>query len=271
MAVEWQYMIDIRPTWVNARQSANWEASVRRHITWIGQTQSGRILLNSIKFHKKWVPISPYDGSEGACNAFVEAKVGKAKDGHDYAATVFYSPHLFQRGTACHPDSALENRGLLPDEILFHELVHAFRRVSGKRAWAETSGGLHRYDSNEEFIAILVTNIYVTDPTNRIKTGLRADHRDGAPLRAELAESFSFFESSMDTFRLVKQLVADHPGLTGALAKVPAAFNPIAAFVQDPAEAEKRSRSARAVIRDADGWATAVKGSLARWARVVGL
>src|SRR5262249_9557272 len=74
MAVEWQYMIDIRPTWVNAQQSANWEASVRRHITWISQTQSGRILLNSIKFHKKWVPISPYDGTQGACNAYADAK-----------------------------------------------------------------------------------------------------------------------------------------------------------------------------------------------------
>jgi len=270
MALEWQYMIDIRPTWVNAQQSANWEASVRRHITWIAKTQSGRILLNSIKFHKKWVPISPYDGLLGKCNAYVTGKGGKAKDGHDYAAAVFYSPHLFQNGSACHPNSAL-NRGLLPDEILCHELVHAFRRVAGKLAIVETSGGLRRYDNNEEFIAILVSNIYITDPTNRIKTGLRADHRNGAPLQAELADSFSFFESSMDTFRLVKQLVADHPGLTGALAKVPAAFNPIAAFVQDPAEAEKRSRSARAVIRDADGWATAVKDSLARWARAVGL
>lgn len=256
MGLEWNYMVDIRPTWNNAQQSANWEASVRRHITWIVKTETGKLLLKSIKFFGKWVSISPYDGSQGTCNAFVDARIGTAKDGRPFGAMLQYSPHLYQKGTACHGGPG-KDRGNLPDEVLFHELVHAFRRVSGKRARVDATGGLLYYDSNEEFHAILVTNIYLTDPTNKIKTGLVRDHQDGSPLEADLATSFDFFRSGRDAFALVKQFCADHPFLSKELAKVPATFNPIAAFLADPARAEGLSRSATAVIRDLAGWGVA--------------
>jgi Effector protein len=265
VALDTHYMLDVRPTWVNAAQSANWEAAVRQDITRIAGPAAGRALLSSIRFWGKWVSISPYDFSEGKCNAYATDRSGMAKDGHPYGAFVLYSPHIFQAHSSCVPVDPGLNMNGLPHEILFHELVHAFRRVSGKRAWAETGGGLIDYDSNEEFIAILCTNIFVTDPSNRKATGLRRDHQDGAPMDAALAGSFEFFESSMDTFDLVKKLTTDHPGLTGALAKVPSGFNPLAAFFKNPAEAQRRSRSARAVVRDADGWLTAFGRAVAKF------
>ena len=75
------------------------------------------------------------------------------------------------------------NRGLYPDEILFHELVHALRGTSAQyMSLIPLSGGLKRYDSREEFIAVLATNIYISDPSNRSKTGLRRDHIQYTPL-----------------------------------------------------------------------------------------
>ncbi len=258
MGLEWNYMIDMRSTWANATMSANWEQAVRTTITWILGTDSGKLLLNSIRFFGKWVVISPYDGSQGACNAVTDARAGTARDGRAYGATVLFSPHMYNIGSTCH-GAAPNNRGNMIDEVLHHELVHAFRRVSGKRARVETSGGLMDYDSNEEFHAILVTNIYISDPSNKIKTGLLRDHQASSrPLQPELASSLSFFESSMNTFSLISQFCTDHPVLSRALAKVPAPFNPLAAFFANPAEARRRSLSARAVIRDADGWATAI-------------
>ena len=265
MGLEWNYMLDLRPTWVNTTQAANWEASVRRHITWIAKTHSGRTVLSAIKFYGKWVPITHYDGKHGTCNAYVNQRAGRAPDGRPYGAMVYYSPHLFQRGAPCHNDHPGLNGSSLPDEILLHELVHAFRRVSGKRARVETDGGLINYDSNEEFIAILVTNIYVTDPTNRIKTALRRDHHGFATLEPELAGSFEFFEISLDAFQLVDRLCTDHPGLTKALAGVPAIFNPLAAYYQDKAKAARHSQSARAVVRDAAGWMIAAHKAISKW------
>ncbi len=261
MSFEWDYMLDVRPTWANKEQARNWEDSVRRNLTWIAKTASGRIVLNSIAFYRKWVPIYPYDEKLGSCNAYVGPNSAPSRDGRGYGATVFFSPHKFHRSSPCH-GGAGNDRGSLPDEVLLHELVHAFRRVSGKRNRTETSGGLINYNSNEEFIAILITNIYVTDPTNRIKTGLRRDHKGFASLEPELASSFEFFESSMSAFSEVQQLVADHPGLTRALAKVPATFNPITAFLHDRAKAQRHSLSARALIRDAAGWGMAIRKSL---------
>ena len=259
MNFEWQYFLDLRPSWVHQDQARRWEEAVRRIIVKISKSEAGRALLNSIKFYGKWIPITHYDNTQGTCNAYATVKTGAAKDGRQYGSAVFFSPHIFQVHGACHSAQAEHNRGGNPDEILYHELVHAFRRTSSKRARVETSGGLINYDSNEEFIAILITNIYVSDTTNKVKTGLRRDHHASDPLEANLASSFAFFASSMDTFDMVDKLCKDHPGLTGALAKVKAPFNPLAAYYKDQAKARAQSRTALAVVRDGVGWGIAIR------------
>ncbi len=258
MSIEWNFMLDLRPSWVNKTQAANWETAVRREIVKIATVNSGQVLLNSIRFHGKWVPITHYDNTQGPVNAYVDPKIGTARDGRPYGAIVYYSPHLFYPHSGYVSTDSTKNNGEQPDEILFHELVHAFRRVSSKRHREDTSGGLLQYDSNEEFYAILSTNIYVSDPTNKKKSGLREDHQDYAALPPGLAASFDFFKSSRDAFTLVKQFSVDNPGFTKALAGVPAPFNPLAAFFADPAKAQKESNSAIATIRDAAGWGVAM-------------
>jgi hypothetical protein len=255
MSFEWHYMIDFRSIWPEGSQSNAWEATSREHLRWIFLTDTGKLLLKAIRHYGKWVVVSQYAGS--ACNATAGVRTGLAADGRPYGAQLGYSPHVYERGTTCH-GTAPNNNGNLPDEVFFHELVHALRIVSGNLAINPTLGGLKDYDLNEEFHAILVTNIYISDPTNRIKTGLLRDHKAGArPLEPELAGSFEFFESSLTTYGLVREFCTDHPGLSGDLAKIPAPFNPIAAYVSDPARAQSHSLKARAFIRDGNEWAVA--------------
>ena len=92
------------------------------------------------------------------------------------------------------------------------------------------------YDSNEEFIAVLCTNMYVSDRSNKIKAGLRAGHRGFAAMTAADAGRFGLFASSSEAFTLVRQFCADNPIFTNALSdKLPdVPYNPIADFFRLP-------------------------------------
>jgi hypothetical protein len=61
--------------------------------------------------------------------------------------------------------------GALPHEVLFHELIHAFRKItqSANKTFSKptTGGALHDYTDEGEFIAIVTANIFISDPSNR--------------------------------------------------------------------------------------------------------
>jgi hypothetical protein len=71
------------------------------------------------------------------------------------------------------------NAGREPDEILFHELVHAMRYAAGKRnsCFASVSG----FGEYEELVAVTVTNVY----SSEIGRPLRRDHEGFDPLPAK--------------------------------------------------------------------------------------
>jgi hypothetical protein len=54
------------------------------------------------------------------------------------------------------------NRGFLSDEIMFHELVHAHRGSLRIASDTPLGGGLIRYGNQEEFLAIVMSNIYIS-------------------------------------------------------------------------------------------------------------
>src|SRR5262252_991229 len=122
---------------------------------------------------------------------------------------------------------------LVPDVI--HELVHSLRRISGKMhrfsLWG--TGTLSSQGNNEEFIAIMVTNIFISDVTNTYKTGLRDDWLSHSPLDPALAESYRFFALGTKAFNLIATFCDDNPGFTQMLSKVRAHFNPIAAYYKN--------------------------------------
>jgi hypothetical protein len=102
------------------------------------------------------------------------------------------------------------------------------------RGWnLRGAGALSGQGNIEEFIAIMVTNVFISDVTNKFKTGLRDDWSSHSPLDPKLAESYRFFSLGTKAFNLIATFCDDNPGFTKILSKVRAHFNPIAAYYQN--------------------------------------
>ena len=117
--------------------------------------------------------------------------------------------------------------------------------------WGNTDflqGGLREHKDGEEFIAILVTNIYASCNG---KTVLRGAHRGRGALPDEFEDSFRFFEISEQAYTLVEQFYAANKEFCDLLKSIKAPFNPIWAYSHDATKAKKLSESARAKDRDA--------------------
>ncbi|MEJ1157397.1 M91 family zinc metallopeptidase [Prosthecomicrobium sp. N25] len=73
-----------------------------------------------------------------------------------------------------HGTSGKKHPGSTADEVLFHELVHAYRYMDGAGDRRKVTAG---YQNEEEFMAVVVTNIYLSEKKQLI---LRGDHGHGA-------------------------------------------------------------------------------------------
>jgi hypothetical protein len=87
--------------------------------------------------------------------------------GSDY--TLNYSPELYGRQGVLH-ESYL---GSDPDQTLFHELVHALRAAVGVTYSSPTN---QHYDNEEEYLAIVLTNVYMS---SQGAATFRGDHYTG--------------------------------------------------------------------------------------------
>jgi hypothetical protein len=244
----------------------NYEAGTLNALIKIDSTKVGQILLNSIAYHVRHHPRNSLNGvleirpyGDGGCQALT-SPANTSSAGKQTKPVVQFWPKAYATGGACLKYLERykeETAGVLPDEALFHELVHAFRMLSGASKSPDasplTQGGLKNYEDVEEFIAILVTNIYIADPSNRSSSSLRRDHVSYKKLEPDLADSFTFFRSSVLTYRCVEQFCRQNPSFTKNLSQVKAAFNPIAAFHQNPTKAWTYSNSIEAKKRDSMG------------------
>jgi hypothetical protein len=132
--------------------------------------------------------------------------------------------------------------------------VHSFRRLTKKNNRYALRRGLLQYDNNEEFYAVLVTNVFISDPSNDYKSSLRQGHHaPSQPLDKSLASSLKFFRSSRQAYQLIARFFQDHPTFARQLAKSKAVFNPFAAYDRNPALARQMSESGEAQARDAIG------------------
>jgi hypothetical protein len=119
----------------------DYEAGTLNALIKIDRSDAGRILLEGIAYHVKHNPgnlahgiveIRPY--AQGDCNGSSDPDLTN-KRGQQLEPVVHFWPKAFARGGACSKyleDHREEIGGILPDEALFHELVHAFRMASGK-------------------------------------------------------------------------------------------------------------------------------------------
>jgi hypothetical protein len=243
------YYLEIKAVGLEGAAARHYEFQVRRNLASIFRTQTGRTVFNAIRYYKTRVTIVPYDGYTGRCNAYLDGSVMR----------IFYSPDLFSKSGECYVADPKVNKGTRADERLCHELVHTFRFVSRRpdrkpMGDGYAHGGMVNYHYPEEFIAVLVTNIYISDPTNGIKTGLRASYRERRELSRELAGNYKFFQSGAQSYDLIERFCKENPGFTKALANVKSAFNPLAGYYDDPVKAKSYSKNATAVKHDLLGW-----------------
>lgn len=260
----WNYGISIdHANDLRGPEAQNFESVVRMQLSWIDESEVGRLLLLAIARnvlngapHDLAVlqgPIRPGHPSRGVQ---IRPYTGDRCNAQEDHSVVSYSPYTIGFG-ACHHllRRASLNRGLFPNEVLFHELVHALRDAAGHgQSLTALGGGLTEYGNTEEFIAVVVTNVYMTDPTNRWATGdrvgLRRDHGFGK-LPDNLAQSLDFYASAQRTFELIDQFCREDAWFAQKLARTKSTFNPLTVYFDDQANARSRSNSAAARQRDA--------------------
>lgn len=199
-------------------------ADVKRELDRIKASQAGRILIDCLSFHKKTIYIMHPD--EDRCNA-VEEKIG------DNQSMVMFSPAFLSKCSAELP--ATDRSSTLPHERLHHELVHALRRVSKKNNPRRISGQrLPAFGDTEEFIAIMATNIFISDVSNRHKTSMRGAWINHPKLEAEHDQSFTFYSLDVGVYPIMESFCDENRGYAGMLSQVRAHFNPVAAFIKNP-------------------------------------
>src|SRR5262245_54051818 len=120
---------------------------------WTAQAVLQRIAADPIKP----IVISPYTAADaqrnGATNAYAEGiPVVESVPGLGSPVTLHYTPAMWNLPFAGGPD-----------DVLLHELVHAMRQEQGVMLPLPTAGGNAGYDNDEEFLAILLTNIALSE------------------------------------------------------------------------------------------------------------
>ena len=114
-----------------------------------------------------------------------------------------------------------------PDEVLFHEMVHA-ARILGNH-----DGPL----AEEEFFAVLVANIYISEKGKSFDS-LRYHYEAlSRPMTKAEVEPFIFLlqydkQKKEDHFNLIEKFCKQHPTFAPMIAEAPAQFNPIRDYYQ---------------------------------------
>src|SRR5262249_50212980 len=124
-----------------------------------------------------------------------------------------------------------------PDTTMLHELVHALREMRGQMYQVPTLD--KGYDNEEEYFAILVANIYMSEQGKKNRRKARHSHTK-LPEALSTSETFLGKDASppsrdqLENRRLVHKFVCQNYNLCAYLSRsVTAAFNPIREFIRN--------------------------------------
>jgi hypothetical protein len=115
------------------------------------------------------------------------------------------------------------------DQVLLHELVHAIRFIRGQNV---TYGLGHHFDNWEEFFAVLVEDIYLSElhrPVRRGHQGVGTRPGNPASFATRPGHGGPAARNVLDQeyAHLIEQFIRSDPALSADLAAVPSQFNPI--------------------------------------------
>lgn len=225
--IDASYKNDKRNFPLSPAQIHDYDFQVEKLFLEILKRNTGQIIAEGIFASGRSVCVQPYSNKPGArlCNP---QTWGDDHDLDGFGAWVLFSPDA-----SCHLDPATKDfkPGGSPSEILFHELVHAFRIVT-RKASNRVGPSLPyvpkelikypTYDSEEEFFAVLITNIFSSE-TGR---PLRKDHESVELLPSQLSTNKGFL--AIEPYaQLVRKFCIEHPAVSVRIYGVPSAFNPI--------------------------------------------
>jgi outer membrane protein OmpA-like peptidoglycan-associated protein len=194
----------------------------------ISHAATGRAILSAVRA-SGWVLIGPHTGEDAArdgyCNAADEGDMHEVKLMRNSTSTsmlnVHFTPEIYGATSPCSKGPAKQ-----PDSVLLHELVHAGRHLSRVFKKRPLPRALDGYEDQEEFFAILVQDIYLSESGRKTLDGrnnLRGAHdnkttEDGDP-KAFLCDPAKY--------DLVKQYWDESPNVAPLIAQVDTDFNPI--------------------------------------------
>jgi hypothetical protein len=119
--------------------------------------------------------------------------------------------------------------GMKPDEVLCHELMHAARYLGGD-AKTTPIPSMPDYENEEEYFAILVSNIYSSEKGRGVESFRKSHHITDKPEMTVVEAAPFVFLTEGDNHRLIAKFCSQHPVIAPMIAAAPAAFNPIRDF-----------------------------------------
>jgi hypothetical protein len=190
----------------------NYESEIVRLLNDIRRTNTGWVLLEEIRLNgprtleiQPW-PFTNLNADAGPANnnwADATLKGNQPHSGVD-GSTMKDKPEgtgrgasavvRFSAGTWGAPGGPT-SPGSTGVEVLFHEMTHALRFMSGRALCLADHPVSHpgwnpKFDTDEEFVAILMTNMFISEEG---KTSLRGDHSLNSLLPADLTDPQKFF------------------------------------------------------------------------------
>ena len=177
---------------------------------------SGNDVLNASEYPTDRT-LATQRGMPVLCTTPGPAGMGGGLPGLGSDAVVEYWAAIWETG------SSQSGPGTRPDEVLLHELVHAVRDMWGvSHVCSKVGGG---YDNVEEFYAILVSNMYMSE---QHQATLRANHGAYSPMKKEDEKNF------LKTYHsLIEAFTEDQPFLASQLNLVKCRFNPIREYEEE--------------------------------------
>ena len=233
----------------DAPRVLKYETAVHRQLLCVLGFDAGRDVINEVWTKPRRLQIRPWRNRRQV-NAEAAALDGRAatmpfrpvrsgRDGHHDPAwghgtgrgshvRLSYSPwnwgdDVYDWDPIARNNFAFMTGSMPPDpgddagEVLLHEFVHALRAMSGREIGLPMGRG---FDTQEEFFAILVTNIYTSERGRHRQ--LRADHMSTPLITPRDWRTDREFQA------LIRAVRTSHPSLVHRLARVRADFNPFA-------------------------------------------
>jgi hypothetical protein len=226
-----------------------YELDVKRQLTKFRHFRSAQAILAEIGSGHHSVCISPFrpddddDQNAGATPVNPEDAAPLGMTLLDKRGRPVISHHKIVTGTSKGSDVRVEYtpsmwQGRLgpaseADEVLLHELIHASRQVHGVSRRRKVN---HGYDNEEEFLSIMIDNIYLSEKNKHRLRGTH--HTDDEGKHDTLHHPERFLDNAqhlkLQPYLIIELLRARQPRLYAALADIEsgpgpgrARFNPI--------------------------------------------